>query len=126
VLIVDDNPSFRAIAAELLRAQGFEVSGCAADAKEAVDGIRGGSPDGVLLDVNLVDVDGLELAARLVAEDGQRGILLTSSDPHAASDELALRCGAAGFLPKTALAQSDLRRYFRTPVGPQSSKVRMP
>jgi DNA-binding NarL/FixJ family response regulator len=112
VLIVDDDPSFRAVAAELLRAQGFAVSGFALDAREAVEGVRGGSPDAVLLDVNLVDVDGLELAARLAGEEGQQRILLTSSDPHAATDELAQRCGAVGFLPKTALAPSDLRRYF--------------
>jgi DNA-binding NarL/FixJ family response regulator len=120
VLIVDDNPSFRVLAAELLRAEGFEVSGCAADAKEAVEGVRRGRPDAVLLDLNLVEVDGLELAARLVVEEGQRRILLTSSDPSAASDQLAQQCGAAGFLPKTALTPGGLSRYFCPESGPQA------
>ena len=112
VLIVDDDPSFRALAAQLLRADGFEVAGCAADAKEALDKVRSRRPDAVLLDLNLADLHGLDLATRLVAEEGQQGILLTSSDPHGASDELARECGAVGFLPKTLLAGRDLSRYL--------------
>jgi len=113
VLIVDDDRSFRRAAAMLLRARGFEVVGEAADGREAIAAIEALQPDAVLLDVHLPDGDGPELARRLSPDGWGPRVLLTSSDADAASQELAERCGAAGFVAKTALASAGLQRYWR-------------
>jgi DNA-binding NarL/FixJ family response regulator len=112
VLIVDDDPWFRETAGELLRARGFAVAGEASNYGEALAAVRELEPDGVLVDVHLPDVDGFEVAAKLSAHgDGPR-VLLTSCDREAATENMAERCRAVGFVPKTELASADLVRYF--------------
>jgi DNA-binding NarL/FixJ family response regulator len=108
VVIVDDHPSFRASARLLLESEGYEVVGEAADGAAALDMIRELSPDWVLLDVQLPDIDGCEVAARLGADGGGPAIVLTSS--RAASDLGACirDSGARGFIPKDELSGATL------------------
>lgn len=122
VLIVDDDPSFRATARRLLRARGLAVAGEASDYKEALMAVRELAPDGVLIDVHLPDIDGLQVAEELSRDGVGPQILLTSSDSGAATAALAEQHGAAGFVPKTELAGADLERYFSRPeTGSDSS-----
>ena len=65
ILIVDDHPSFRASARALLEADGYEVVGEAEDGHSAVRAALALLPDIVLLDVQLPDIDGFEVASRL-------------------------------------------------------------
>ena len=102
ILIVDDHPSFRASARALLEADGYEVVG------EAVDGVsaaRGAParccPDIVLLDVQLPDIDGFEVAQLL---RGGPAIVLTSSREASDYGPLPQRSGARGFVPKAELS----------------------
>jgi DNA-binding NarL/FixJ family response regulator len=108
VVIVDDHPSFRASARLLLESEGYEVVGEAADGAAALDVIRELRPDWVLLDVQLPDIDGCEVAARLGAGEGGPAIVLTSS--RAASDLGACirDSGARGFIPKDELSGATL------------------
>ena len=50
ILIVDDDADYRASARELLEQEGYEVTE-AASGKEALDAVRSGQPDLVVLDV---------------------------------------------------------------------------
>ena len=68
VLIVDDHPSFRASARMLLEAEGFDVIGEAEDGISALRAVEELRPDVVLLDVQLPDIDGIEVATRLLRE----------------------------------------------------------
>lgn len=79
VLIVDDHPSFRASARRLLEAEGFDVVGEAADGHEAIAATLAPQPDLVLLDVQLPDLDGFEVAGRLAAMRLPSAVVLTSS-----------------------------------------------
>jgi CheY-like chemotaxis protein len=110
VLIVDDHPSFRATARALLEAEGFEVVGEAADGASAVEAARELRPELVLLDVQLPDIDGFEVAARL--RPTQNGwtplIVLTSSRDGADFGSLVAESGAAGFVPKGELSGAAL------------------
>ena len=65
VLIVDDHPSFRASARVLLEAEGFDVIGEAADGASGIAEAQRLRPDLVLLDVQLPDIDGFDVASRL-------------------------------------------------------------
>ena len=111
VLIVDDDPSFRAAALGLLAARGYQVVGEAACGAEGLAIACASCPDAVLLDVNLPDGHGLAVAARLAAAGGSR-VLLTSSDRAAAPERLQRSCGAVGFVAKEDLADAALDTYL--------------
>jgi DNA-binding NarL/FixJ family response regulator len=105
VLIVDDHSSFRASVRVLLEAEGFDVVGEAGDGAAAVAEALRLRPDVVLLDVQLPDTDGFDVAARL-AEMGAPvpAVILVSSRDSSDFGPLVSRCGACGFVPKGELS----------------------
>lgn len=104
VLIVDDHPSFRASARVLLEAEGFDVVGEAADGRAALVEAGRLQPEVVLLDVQLPDIDGFDVAARLTGEDGGPAVILVSSRDGSDFGPLVTRSGARGFVPKAELS----------------------
>jgi DNA-binding NarL/FixJ family response regulator len=107
VLIVDDHPSFRATARMLLEAEGYDVVGEAPDGMSAIAAARELRPDVVLLDVNLPDIDGFEVAARLTNGNGP-AIVLVSSREGTDFGPLVARSGARGFISKSDLSGAAL------------------
>jgi len=65
VLLVDDHSAFRHAARALLQAEGFVVLGEAVDGRSALSAAARLRPDLVLLDVQLPDLDGFEVAEQL-------------------------------------------------------------
>jgi CheY-like chemotaxis protein len=112
ILIVDDSPRFRALAAELLAARGFEVLEAAADGEQALAAVAGGCPDGILLDLNLPGPDGFAVAASLAAACAEARIVLTSSDVDDVPVEVMRTCPAIAFVSKQELVFTDLRTLF--------------
>ena len=108
VLIVDDHPSFRASARLLLESEGYEVIGEAEDGESALARNEELRPDLVLLDVQLPDIDGCDLAGRLTAQAGGPAVILTSSRDAADYGECVARSGARGFIPKAELSGATL------------------
>jgi CheY-like chemotaxis protein len=108
VLIVDDHPSFRAIARRLLEAAGFSVVAEAPDGREAIAAAQRLKPDLVLLDVQLPDLDGFEVAARLTESGLHSVVVLTSS--RAATDYAPLlkHSPARAFIAKAELSGAAL------------------
>ena len=106
VLIVDDHPSFRASARMLLECEGYVVVGEAEDGRSAVRAVRELQPDLVLLDVQLPDIDGPEVAARLAEANGASpAIILTSSRD---LEDIGVLSGVRGFIPKSELSGAAL------------------
>ena len=104
VLIVDDHEGFRSAARRLLEAEGFAVVGEAADGAAAVAQSERLKPDVVLLDVELPDVDGFEVAERLAALACAPVVALISTRP---ARTYGLRVAAApivGFMSKSMLS----------------------
>lgn len=113
VLVVDDDPAFRALAVRMLDGMGLRVVGEAdtvASATRAATALR---PQSALVDVGLPDGDGVVLARVLAAMPWAPRIVLTSSDPDATTDSDAVGAGAAGFIAKNDLP-SDLLRALLT------------
>jgi DNA-binding NarL/FixJ family response regulator len=108
VLIVDDHPSFRASARSLLEAEGYEVVGEAADGAEALQASEQLRPDWVLLDIQLPDMDGFEVARRLTAREHAPKVVLTSSRDGADYGTCIAESRARGFVPKAELSGSAL------------------
>jgi DNA-binding NarL/FixJ family response regulator len=104
VLIVDDHPSFRASARVVLEAEGFNVIGEAADGASALTEAGRLRPAVVLLDVQLPDIDGFDVAARLTSDPGSPAVILVSSRDSSDFGPLVSRSGARGFVPKAELS----------------------
>jgi DNA-binding NarL/FixJ family response regulator len=110
VLIVDDHPSFRATARAVLEAEGFEVVGEARDGAEAVELASSLHPEIVLLDVQLPDTTGFDVAARLAAMNGAApAVVLVSSRDASDYGDLISTSGARGFVPKGELSGVAVR-----------------
>lgn len=108
VLIVDDHPSFRASARRLLEAEGFEVIGEAGDGHAAIAAAQRLQPDLVLLDVQLPDLDGFEVAARLATLGVPSAVILTSSRNRAEYGSRVAETAVRGFVPKAQLSGAAL------------------
>ena len=106
VLIADDQGMIRAGLRSLLEAEpDLCVVAEAADGAEAVTAARRTSPDVVLMDIRMPEVDGLEATRRVVADlPSARVLVLTTFDLDEYVYE-ALRAGASGFLLKDAPAE---------------------
>jgi DNA-binding NarL/FixJ family response regulator len=104
VLIVDDHAPFRALARALLQLEGFEVVGEAADALSALDAVRRLRPSVVVLDVQLPDLDGFEVARRLAQAGHPPAIVLVSSRDHSAYRRRLAESPARGFIAKSDLS----------------------
>jgi DNA-binding NarL/FixJ family response regulator len=108
VLVVDDDPQFRGLAARLLAASGLTVIGEADTVSAALSAVGRLKPSGVLVDVQLPDGDGITLARELAALPWRPRIVLTSIDRDIVTADNARRARATGFVCKVDLASAPL------------------
>ena len=108
VLIVDDYAGFRSMARKLLEAYGFDVVGEASNGAEALAAVARLRPDLVLMDVQMPDMDGFEVAERLGGNGSRPVVVLTSSRDADAFGSLIERSAVRGFVPKAELSGQRL------------------
>lgn len=107
VLIVDDDNRFRELLRAVLDASSdFDVVGEAPTGRTGLATARQLSPDLVLLDVNLPDANGFELAPQLSA--GAEVVMISSRDDDGYV-RMADEAGATGFVSKHDLSPASLR-----------------
>jgi DNA-binding NarL/FixJ family response regulator len=106
VLVVDDDPAFLDVAKRVLEAAGVRVVATAEDAASALAAALEVKPDAALVDVDLPDRNGIELARDLGALPWPLRVVLTSSDPDAVSS--IARDGLPPFVPKEDLPNAPL------------------
>jgi DNA-binding NarL/FixJ family response regulator len=114
VLIVDDDPVFRGLAARMLAGMGLQVVGEAGTVAAGVAAAADLRPDAALVDIGLPDGDGFLLAHRLAALEHRPRVVLTSSNPDAAGPGEAQGSGAVCFLSKADLP-NDLLPHLLEP-----------
>jgi two-component system OmpR family response regulator len=99
ILVVDDEPSIVDSVSTALRYEGFDVS-TASTGRAALTAAQEGTPDLVVLDVMLPDLDGLEVTRRMRA-DGLRVPVLFLTARDALEDKLAgLTVGGDDYMTK--------------------------
>ena len=110
-LIVDDNESFLEIAAASLAGDDLDVLGTATTGAEALRQVAEQHPDVVLVDINLGEESGFELARELVERFPQlaSGVVLISTRAEQDFGGLIQASPAAGFVPKTRLSAKAVR-----------------
>jgi len=103
VLVVDDHPVFRDGLAALVSAQpDMTVAGTAADGPEALDAVRKGEVDVVLMDLNLPTMSGVEATAAIAALPDPPAVLVITMVDDDDTVVAALKAGARGYLLKGA------------------------
>ena len=112
VLVVDDQDPFRrAMAAVVEETDGFVVVGAVASGEECVEAVRTLRPGLVLMDVNLPGIDGIEATRRISVEGNAPIVILLSTydeDEFDRSD-----CDAAAYVSKAAFSPDRLEQAWR-------------
>ncbi|MFT2817262.1 response regulator transcription factor [Leifsonia sp. A12D58] len=120
VLVADDHPIVRSGIVGLLgAAEGIEVVGEASDGAEAIDRAAALSPDVVLMDLRMPNLDGVAATAQiLAATPGIRVLILTTYET---DDQIlgAIEAGASGYLLKAA-PQAEIIEGVRSVAGGQT------
>jgi DNA-binding NarL/FixJ family response regulator len=117
IVIADDHSLFRDGLRSLLVAQGHEVVGEASDGKQAIELTREQTPDLVLMDVSMPEVNGIE-ATRLILTEmpATKVVILTASENEATLFE-AIKAGAQGYLQKNLEADAFFEMLERAKRG---------
>ncbi len=103
VLIVDDHEVVREGLSSVLTTRGdIEVVGLARDGREAVEKARQLSPDVVLMDISMPEMNGVEATRRIKKENPQIGIVVLSMYAEEEYIFDLVRARAAGYLLKDA------------------------
>jgi CheY-like chemotaxis protein len=113
-LIVDDSSDFLRSACALLERQGAAVVGVASTGAEALQQADELTPDVLLLDIDLGQDSGFELARRLQAQGGLAPEQVILISTHAEEDfaELIAASPVAGFIAKADLSVGAIRRLL--------------
>lgn len=101
ILYIEDNQDNRLLVRRVLMAEGFEVL----EASSAIDGIRlaeDATPDLILMDINMPEVDGLTATADIRRMDKLRKIpvIALTANVMKGDRERALSAGCDGYIQK--------------------------
>lgn len=118
VLLVEDHPVMRAgVRAVLGGAAGIEVVGEADTGWRCAELVKELSPDVVILDIGLPDVDGLELLQAISASGSRTRVIMYTCQRDGLSVDMAMERGASGYLTKSARPQELVDAVRQTMAG---------
>ncbi|MCF4994527.1 response regulator [Pseudomonas syringae] len=100
-LIADDHPVVRATVRMILEKEKYTRIQEAASGNEVISMLREHTPRLVILDLHLPGLDGLEVLARIKANELTCRVLVFTSYEPAFYQERCLRAGAMGYVTKT-------------------------
>jgi two-component system, NarL family, nitrate/nitrite response regulator NarL len=118
-LIVDDNETFLVAARDLLESEGGIVVGQATTSAEALRLAAELDPDVILVDIDLGEESGFELAQRLATEV-PAPVVLISTYPEAEFTDLIAPSPAAGFISKSELSAAAVLEVLGSGSGGQA------
>lgn len=148
ILVVDDSALMRRVICDIINTDNeFEAAGVAKDGLDAYEKIKAQKYDGILLDVNMPRMNGLELLERLQKERIRATVVMVSTltTKDAEVTIRALELGAVDFVTKPSnivqanggefkqnllsimkavIKSSNASRLFMTPPKPRPSAVK--
>lgn len=111
ILIVDDNANNLLLLSGLLKAQGYKIQ-LAHNGTEAICSVQQNSPDLILLDIMMPDIDGFDVARKLNADERYRRIpiIFISSNDDENSIVRGFECGGHDYVSKPFIKRELLAR----------------
>jgi DNA-binding NarL/FixJ family response regulator len=132
ILLVDDHHLVRAGLASLIdSADDLQVVGQAANGQQALELAATLSPDVVLMDLSMPEIDGVETTRRLLAIHRTASVVVLTSFSDQARVADALAAGAVGYLlkdcePRDLLAAVRAAAQGHAPLDPRVAKALLP
>jgi DNA-binding NarL/FixJ family response regulator len=106
LIIADDHTVLREGLCELLEKKGdYQVIGQAADGRQLLKMLAESSPDIVIMDLAMPNLDGLAALEQLATQPSTPPILVLSANESSSNVRAALKAGAKGFIPKNAASK---------------------
>ncbi|HEX9384846.1 MAG TPA: response regulator [Anaerolineales bacterium] len=101
ILYVEDNPDNRLLVKRILLAEDYSLLE-AIDGKDALDVLKTARPDLILMDINMPDMDGYTLTARIKSLPGfeRIPILALTANVMRGDKEKTLEAGCDGYIQK--------------------------
>jgi CheY-like chemotaxis protein len=99
ILVVDDDKNLRRLYQSELEAEGYQVI-LAENGRQALELAASQSPDLVVMDIRMPEMDGLESMARLLQDRSSRPVILNSA--YSSFQENFLTWAAEGYIIKSA------------------------
>jgi DNA-binding response OmpR family regulator len=99
VLIAEDDRNIRAGLEEILRDEGYQVL-VAEDGRRALELFRSGSPDFVLLDIMMPEVDGYDVCREIRRTDSRVPVIFISARSEEVDKVVGLELGADDYILK--------------------------
>ena len=120
VLVVDDSSTMRAVVKKAIKVSGFTVGACweASDGKEALEILRENWVDLVLTDINMPNMTGLELVAKMKENDLFKSIpvVMVTSEGSEKRIRESMDLGAKGYIRKP-FAPEDIKKTLGSIMG---------
>ena len=99
ILVVDDEPEVRKLMEHFLIDRGYEVR-VAGNGREGLDALDTFTPDLVLLDMHMPELDGLETLKRIAARAPSLPVIMVTVNDDVETTARLLQLGAADYVPK--------------------------
>ncbi len=120
ILLVDDHPIFRKGLRLLFEDEkDIKVIGEAGDGQMALDMIRQQSPDVVVMDITMPNLNGIEATRQIAAEFPETKVIALSIHSEKQFVEDMLKAGASGYILKESVPE-DLVKGIRTVIAGQA------
>ena len=105
ILVVDDHAMFREGVRGLLERNGFRVVGEAGDGREAMAAVLELSPDLVIMDLSMPNIDGIAATRDIMASSPDTKVIALSIHAGKRFVESMLQAGAAGYILKDSVPE---------------------
>jgi DNA-binding NarL/FixJ family response regulator len=99
-MVIEDTEHVRTMLVDILGLHGFEVAAVAADGQEALRAVDEADPDVVVIDYRMSDMDGIEVARRILERRPEQHVVLYSAYLDEAVEREALSAGVAACVAK--------------------------
>lgn len=118
ILYIEDNRDNRSLVRRVLESEGYSVTE-AANAEDALSSLKVGSPDLILMDINMPGIDGYALTAQIksVPDYTAIPIIAMTANVMRGDRERSLEAGCDGYIQKPIdidILAEQIERFIRT------------